>query len=403
MARGKQRACGQWPIATGIVSVVQLFFVGSAGARTDFAVDGSATTGIATDPFSIGGLNTQSALATIAVAPEITITEAKGNVRVAGRLARTAYARRYGPSDDFGASVAGNWRLSRVVKFGVSGSFTSAIVGTSALDLVGQSAGAIGGAQIDGVALIGSRTRQTRYDVSTTVTYSPNSRERLTVTPFASATRLSGASAGRDYADYGASVTYDNQLTSRIQAATSLHLSRFECRGARPCSATTVRSDAGGSIQFDAFWSLAARAGLSLTRSNENGQTRSRASFAGSADLCRKDSRRSYCLSVTRSDEPSVLGGVRTFEAIVAHSSFMLSPRNTLRIEASQSRVLARDIGIGETIDQSRVRVGFEKQFTRKLRASFDTGYLASSGTTFGRRSNFDLGLTLSYRFGARA
>ena len=184
---------------------------------------------------------------------------------------------------------------------------------------------------------------------------------------------------GADYDNVSAGLSYSNKVSDRTSIGFSVSASRARYEGPSPDS-TTLQANASVNHQAGPYWSLAASAGLATTRSDSSlfGPADSTLYGVGSLSACYRPPDQSFCLTASRAQQPSVLGGTRPQTSIGFAMSQRLSARDRIDASASYSLSGATD-GVtfaDRQIELISLRTSLSRSFSDRL-----DGYIFISGS----------------------
>lgn len=179
------------------------------------------------------------------------------------------------------------------------------------------------------------------------------------------------------------SVSLDLSYSRRLSAQTSVGLSanagqtRYD--GAFP-KTTTLGGYVNAEHQFNSTWSLTGAIGVSYSRSPATALVPEveQIGLAGNVSVCRTQPSSRLCLGVSRSQQPSTLGQVRSSDSVNVNYSERLSARDRVDLYGNYARSSAPD-EIATGFDEIKI-VSVGATLTRTLTPRLE-GYL------FGRAS----------------
>jgi opacity protein-like surface antigen len=183
---------------------------------------------------------------------------------------------------------------------------------------------------------------------------------------------------GGNYDSASAGLNYSYRLTSRTSIGLGTTATRTRYEGDFPDS-TTVQAFASVNHQTGQYWFLSASAGLAVTRNDASrfGPADASLNGVGSVSACRRQPDQSFCLTASRSQQPSILGGTSSQSSIGLSLNQRVSARD--RVDASASYVRSEQ-GQGALPDRSTELVSLRTTFTRSFSNRLD-GYIYASGS----------------------
>lgn len=184
---------------------------------------------------------------------------------------------------------------------------------------------------------------------------------------------------GADYDNISLGASYSHRLTDRTSVGLNANVSRARYDGEFPDS-TTVSANASIDHQAGQYWFLAASAGLATTRTDSSvfGPADAGLYAVGSASGCYRRPDQSFCLSASRAQQPSVLGGTRAQTSIGFNMNQRLSARD--RFDASANYTRSGDPQGVSLTDRSIELVSLRATLTRSFSDRLD-GYIFASGS----------------------
>ncbi|MEO1967209.1 MAG: hypothetical protein ABGW87_00670 [Sphingomonadaceae bacterium] len=214
----------------------------------------------------------------------------------------------------------------------------------------------------------------------------------------------SGSSFGNtDYDSVSAGLGYTHQLSQRTQIGLTGNARYTHYQAIYP-SATTFGLFATLDRQLGEFWHLSASAGVSATHSEANSQfpSYSNVTAAGSVSICNQNSRRSFCLSYDRAQQPSALGRIRNTDSVSAQYSQSVSDRDRLSATAGYTSSKSNDPNTTSFRDIELL--SFRSTFTHTFSDRLDGYVFGSVDRSYGGFVNdkprIAIGIGLTVRIG---
>lgn len=376
--------------------------VGAAYARPELTADLSASTSIATNPYGLGGNDTESGSATVSLSPLITDRSATGSFRLQGRVAHTEYFTRYRSTQSYAVDTSAVEQLSSKVSLHANAGFDSAVYGSNQLLFPGTDSGGVVDPNlppfVDDITLSGLRERRVSYRAGAGLVFYPTPRDSYSVDLSTFASRYPrNTSALTEYNNYAGTFGYQRQIDSRTNIGFENTVSRVDYLGSSQGDATTFSPRLSGSIKLDPRWSLSGNVGVSITRSTFFGGHTTDTGLAFGLTLCRKGDRSNFCLTGSRSAQPSSIDGVRTQTSIGASYNYKIDGKSDIGITGNYARASKSDSGLSPKREYVNTRVTYNRTLTEKLRGYVAAGYNDNYDGLVSRRGNIEgsIGVTL--------
>lgn len=394
-------------LIVGLLVLPPGFGLAAAHAKPELTADLSASTSIGTNPYGLTGNDTDSGSATISLAPLLTDRSATGSFKLQGRVAHTEYFRRYQSTQSYSVDTSAIEQLTSRLSIHASAGFDSAVYGNNQLLFPGT--GSDGEIDpnlppiVDDVTLNGLRERRVSYRSGAGFNYTPTSRDSYFADASVFAARYPRKTANlSEYNYYGTSFGYQRQIDSRINLGLQGSVGRTDYLGTANGDATTFSPRVSASIKLDPRWSLSGDVGVSITRSNRTGGKITDTGIAFSLTVCRRGDRANFCLTGSRSAQPSALDGVRTQTSIGASYNYKIDNRSDIGITGNYSRASKTNLGLQPARDYVNTRVTYNRTLTRNLRGFVAAGYSDSFDGLASRRANLEGTLGVSLFLGRR-
>lgn len=231
---------------------------------------------------------------------------------------------------------------------------------------------------LDDITIVGLQGRSTTLAVSAGMGRQLDTRSSLNLNVDYNKLWVEGSQiSGYDSATIGA--TYSRRLSARTTAGLSVNAGQTRYDATFP-KTTTLGAFVNAEHQLDAFWTLSWSLGVSNSESPALGVIPevSQTGIAGNVNLCRARDQSRLCLGVSRSQQPSALGQIRTSDAIDFSYSERVSARDRVDLYANYARSIAPS-EIATPFDEVEI-ASVGATLTRTLNQRLD-GYL------FGRAS----------------
>lgn len=256
------------------------------------------------NPFLSTGTDLASPYAEVSVNPRLTKADAKGQIILDGHYDRTEYFKHYGGSDEYGAELSGQRRVTPKLSVYGSLSYDSEVIGQGDDQIAGQPP-----AGID-VNLIGLRRRADTYAASGGWEYQASSKDTITANAGYSETRYDGGPAGSDTNNIGGSLGWKHAINSRSKVGLrgSVYRIDYDMPG---LSTLIMQPTVTFSTQLTSTWKLDLSLGVSFSNLiiPGPGNDRTTRGLAASLDLCHTGARDYFCAFLDRSVSASGIGG----------------------------------------------------------------------------------------------
>ena len=191
---------------------------------------------------------------------------------------------------------------------------------------------------LDDISIIGLQGRSTTLALGAGMNRQVDTRSSLSVNVDYNRLWVSGNQiSGYDNANVG--LSYSRRLSARTTGGFSVSAGQTRYDANFP-KTTTLGAYINAQHQLTAAWSLSWSLGVSSSHSPASALVPeiNQVGLAGNVGVCRAQDRSSLCLSVSRSQQPSTLGQVRTSDAINFTYGERLSARDRVDLYANYAR-----------------------------------------------------------------
>ncbi len=252
---------------------------------------------------------------------------------------------------------------------------------------------------LDDLSIVGLQGRTTTLAISAGMNQQVDTRSTLSANVDYNRLWVEGSQiSGYENASLG--VNYSRRLNERTSVGFAVNAGQTRYDSGFP-KTTTLGAYVNAQHQLDAHWTLSGAVGVSSSSSPANGLQPEidQVGIAGNVNLCRSRDQSRLCLGLSRSQQPSTLGQVRTSDAVDVTFTERLSARDRIDLYANYARSSAPD-EVSTPFDEIEI-ASVGATFTRALSPRLD-GYL------FGRASRSYGGYltdepSLSFGVGIRA
>ena len=405
------RRCSVARAAGAFVLLDLLGLVVPAAAQERLTVDASASVGVATNPFLQSGSTPLAINPTISVHPIWTRESPLTTLQVEADLQAAFYNRGYGTNGSVTAQGSGSHKLSEYTTLGASVGYINSIVGVQTDFRVPIDAGVPIGAALPGVlidpALGGIGRRRQTYQASSNIVTLLSPRDQIELAMAVSLNRFDGT--GFNSFNYVApSASYTRSLSDKFSVGASVGVGFSDYLGTAVSDATIYQPTVTVSRVISERWTLNGSLGAAIVNLNEPfGQTSTSTSFNGTADLCRRDTRWTACLTLSRQTVPSAFQGVRTQSSAATTLGYRLNEKDDLSIIGGYSHAsgtLQRTTLAAvnsNSVDFANASVNYTHRFRPTLSGFGNLGY-AKAFDGFGRDANLTAVVGVTYRFNGR-
>lgn len=255
------------------------------------------------------------------------------------------------------------------------------------------------------ITLLGLTGRSTTASANAGISRQVDERSQAGINVGYSMLDVSENGPGIGYQSANLGLNYSRTFTERTQGGFSAGVSRTIYEEGRP-SATSVNAFANVNHQISQYWSLSASAGVSASRSEGNAlfPGYNVLSPVGSVSLCNRPVDTNFCLSYSRSQQPSTLGDVRTSDAFTMGFSRKLSDRQRIDLSGSYSRNKSQDNAAAQfpNVEVASLRSTFTQTLSDRTEGYLFASASRSRGSFLTRDPSLSFGLGVRLRLGER-
>ncbi len=378
--------------------------VSTASAETTSDIRLSSSAGFDSNPFFGQNGNTEVASFRLEMVPTIKNDDGISEFTLSARAEHVEYSRQYNSAQNLGAQLNARTRINERLEVIVNFSAASVI---STTDNTGQQIG-FESADLQAtlpivendITLIGTQQRRTNYSGQTLIQYRSGEYDRLKLSSSFDIRRYADNS-GLGNSDFVAhNLSYARQMDENLSLGGAVEVSAGDFQYTQYGDSRTISPQFVINARLNSRINVAGSFGVTFTRVNlPTGQLNS-TGFSGSGTFCYKDSKSGFCLNGQRQLVPSALGGLRTQTSIGTSYSRRLSSKDTIQAGASISRASAPLAGGLEQFDSVRVYANYQRRLTERLSLTGSTSYTDSTQQLTTSKSNLQVLLGFSYRFG---
>ncbi|MDB5687543.1 MAG: hypothetical protein JWR77_2132 [Rhizorhabdus sp.] len=336
------------------------------------SIETTVRLGYDTNPFLTQGNDLASGSVKVGVRPSLSYRTETGETVLSGTYDRSEYLRRYGHTDEYGATLDTRQRFSSAFDAFVTLRYDSSVIGESD-DYV---SGLAGPPPIDDtdINLIGQRQRSNIYSAQAGFNLKVSPRDTISVDGGFALVRYPDRPAGSSSDNYNGRVGYTHAISEKTRVGASIMVYRIEydVDGLRTM---VVQPGVTFSTKLSPTWTFDATAGISFSKNSVPGFADTNdTGWAGSANLCHKGSTNRFCFYGSRSVSSSGIGG--TTERTQGGASFeqQITSRLGAHASASYSRSTSQ-IGNFGTREYISAQAGLDWRATPWLRLGADARY----------------------------
>lgn len=367
----------------------------------------SLGTEVATNPYLESGEQEASVAATAEVRPRLIYDTSVTRFELQAFARGSAFADNYGFGDDYGAAVSVLHRATSQLSLSADAGVTSTDSPRHSLWLQDDEGAVPEGPVLpelpgDDVTVLGQRGRSTAISGGVGLDYAASARDTVGVSGNFQKSFLSHAGA-RDYRVLGANGWYQRVVDERTSIGAVVGYSSYDYEDPAAPDAESLSVLGSFTLQLAEAWSLNGTAGVERTRIEDSAlaDSSTSTSFSGNANLCRSDSRESFCVAYQRGTRPTAYAGVRNSDSVTVSYRLRASERGAVSIGGSYSRDsgLVSDMAIANS-RLIGVRGGYEHRFNQRFSAYVDAALdrLYRGGVALDPRAR--VGAGIRYAFG---
>lgn len=257
---------------------------------------------------------------------------------------------------------------------------------------------------LDDITIVGLQGRTTTLGISSGLNQQLDPRSSLGVTVdynqlWVDGSQFSGYQSASIAANYSRTVSARTSIGLAVNAGQTRYDNEFP-------KTTTLGAFVNAQHQLSRGWSLGWSLGVSHSQSPARGiiPEVSQTAIAGNANLCRAQAAQRLCLGVSRSQQPSTLGQVRTSDSVDFTFSDRLSARDRLDLYANYARSSAPN-EIATSFDEIEI-ASVGATLTRALNPRLDGYVFGRASRSYGGfltdEPSISFGVGIRARFGDR-
>ena len=385
-------------IGAALAATPFLLSAARAGTVTS-GINTSGTIGYSNNPFLLESPDGGVARGDVSVSTFVEEKSARSSLRVGANANYTKFSRLYRDSINLGAQVGFSRTFSRQLSFRAGLSMNSSIGGSYFTDpaFLTPDPTVVVPPVVD-ITLVGLQSRTTGVSASTGLTYTPDSRNSITLGHNGSIARFPGGFGRSEYSNISQSASYSRVISSRFNAGASVNVARVNYFGDDLGDAVIVSPQINGSLRVARQWTLSGGVGFSSTRVNISGGKLKSTDLSANFSACRADSRTNWCLNGSRSTGASSFDGVRTTTSFGTSYSYKLSSRDTISASGGYSRSGAPQLSVRGATSFLSGSTNYSRRFSSRISGQVTGGFTRS--VFEGTRSNAYASIGINYNFG---
>lgn len=224
------------------------------------------------------------------------------------------------------------------------------------------------------VTVAGRRTRVNTFDASAGIDHVLSPSDSISFSAVTSYSKFSDG-VGSDYRTGFGNLQYSRRLSERTSVSASVNAGVADYIGRNAGDATIVSPQFGAQHQLSERVSLNASAGVSYASIDDGVGTRNgRTYISGGFSLCDRGVRSSLCGSMSRSAEPTALGGISAVTSVAIKYDLKLSLKDRFSVSGRYGRTDRSSDPLFSTVRGKSEIYGAQVVYTRYLsdRVSFD-------------------------------
>jgi len=373
-------------------------------------VDVSVGGSVATNPFLYADGETAGTV-TVGARPTIVWADEVGKTAIEGDLSLSQYTNRYGSDLSGGVGVTSERMLDEKTTLRLAAAFHSlrSAVQSNFL-LAGENPLNPGVDPVPEIppvdtTTVGNRGRTQTANASIGVTRVIDEVSSIDAGVGLDASFF-GAAGTFDYRTLSGQIGYNRKVSQQLTVTASLQGSVVDYLGRKTGDSKIISPQIGIQQQLTPRLSFVASAGISYVMTNIGTGTDAKSTnLAGSVGICNRGLDQTFCLTASRSAQPTALGGVSSVTAVAANYDLVLSQKDSFSVAARYGRT--NDNGNTGIPTLTRVSdiVGasatYSHQINDRLTFTVTPAYTKIYGDVQGHRDgNASLMVGLTMRFG---
>ncbi|MBL9068889.1 MAG: hypothetical protein JNM03_02730 [Sphingopyxis sp.] len=384
--------------------------VAAFAQQPEVTVDVSVGGSVSTNPFLYADKGTAAA-GNVGVRPLILWQDEVGQTAIEGDLRLAQYTNRYGTDLSGRIGVSSNRRLDEKTTLSLSSSYQSLrsaiqnnflLAGQDPLNPSNDPIPVIPPVDTT-IAGIRSRTQAASGSVGVAHVIDEVSSINAGVSLGAS---FVNDDIGFDYRNLSGHIGYERRFSERFALTATVQGGTVNYLGRGTGDSRIFTPQLGIRQQLTSRLIFVAGAGVSYVLTDVGtGKDAKRTSFSGNVGLCDRGQDQTFCLSASRSAQPTALGGVSSVTAVAANFDVVLSQKDRVSFAARYGRTDQNGNSGLPTQFRATDIIGVSGTYSRRLndRMTFTVtpSYSKIYGDTQGRRgSNASLMVGVTVRFG---
>lgn len=373
-------------------------------------VDVSVGGSVSTNPFLYVDSETAAA-ANVSVRPLILWEDERGRTSLEGNLRLAQYSNRYGSDFSGRIGIASDRMLDEKTSLRIASSFQSLRSAVqdgfflTGLDPLDPGATPVPDIPPVDTSIAGVRARTQSASASLGVAHTIDELSSIDAGISLNAAFVNN-NAGFDYRNLSGQFGYQRKLSEQLTVTANVQGGLVDYIGRRTGDSTILSPQIGVRYQLSSRLNLVAGAGISYVNTDLGiGGHAGRVSFSGNIGLCDRGLDRTFCMTASRSAQPTALGGVSSVTAIAANYDVVLTSVDRFSIAGRYGRTdqngnsgLPTQVRITDIVGASAT---YSRQLSDRTSLTVTPGFTKIYGDTQGRRdANWSLMVGLTVRFG---
>ena len=335
------------------------------------------------NPFLQSGNDLSSGYAGITITPKLSSATPKGEVSLSGHYDRTEYFKNYDATDQYGGAFEAQHAVSQKLTIFGALRYDHSVIGQD--DNVATGTAPINNTDIN---LIGTRAQLDSYSGSAGFAWKVSPRDTINVDGGYTASRYVDRPIGSDNDNYGGRVAYQRAISANTKVGVSGSVYRIDY-DTPGLHSMVMQPNVTFSTELSPKWHFDASAGVSFTTIDlPSGVSDKNTGLAGSANLCHKGSKNTFCLFVSRTVSGSGFGGTTRN----SQAGFNFDQRVTETLSVYTGASYARSSSLSGLIPMREYvsgHVGVSNRFARNLTVGIQGQYRDVFGTGSDVKSDY--------------
>jgi hypothetical protein len=376
-----------------------------AHADPAYGIDVSSRIQYSTNPYLSSATPTSAASIGLTAAPYVEINSARSQFRAVATISHTEYSRIYTGATDYGAQFKYRNAISPRLSLHAAAAFDSRRSGSYRPDAISTSGEPSPLPDPTDITRLGAQDRFVVWRGSTGVSYSPDTRNSFSldytglVTRYPDKPVIAGVRQG-EYGSIAQDFGYNRVINASLTVGAMMRVNRIDYYRTALGDTTVLSPNINATIRLSSRWTVSGGVGISLLRQTTVLGREKSQDLSTNFNLCRTDSRDTFCLGGSRSVAPSSLGSARKTTSVGATYDYRLNARNTLTFSGNFGRSEQSFLGPLGTANYYSGAMGLKRQVSNRLAIGLDGGFSRSEYS--GGRSDAHVGIGIFYHLDNR-